>query len=128
MDRLVSEILLNLRFTIHKFLEIGVSGVRPEDLTLPSTATDLSNNCIMASGTTLMLNGVTVRNDLPFDLDNCKTNCRIGVMRNGNNIHFFLNGVDQGAAHEWRAQNIYAVLDLYGQCSQVSLCSGGNLA
>lgn len=109
-------------------IEIGVTGVRPEDLTLPSTATDLDNNTIMASGTTLMFNGVTVRNDLPFDLDNCKTGCRIGVMRNGNNIHFFLNGVDQGPAHECRAQNIYAVIDLYGQCSQVSLCTGSNVA
>lgn len=107
-------------------IEIGITGVRPEDLTLPSTATDLSNNTIMSSGTTLMLNGVTVRNDLPFDLDNCKTGARIGVMRNGNNIHFFINGVDQGCAHECRVQNIYAVVDLYGQCSQVSLCMGGN--
>lgn len=82
----------------------------------------------MASGTTLMHNGETVRNNLPFDLDNCKTGCRIGVMRNGNNIHFFLNGVDQGQAHECRAQNIYAVIDLYGQCSQVSLCIGSNVA
>ncbi|CRK92215.1 CLUMA_CG005699, isoform A [Clunio marinus] len=109
-------------------IEIGVTGVRPEELTLPSTATDLDNNTIMASGTTLMFNGVTVRNDLPFDLDNCKSGCRIGVMRNGNNIHFFLNGVDQGPAHECRAQNIYAVIDLYGQCSQVSLCVGNNIA
>lgn len=107
-------------------IEIGVTGVRPEDLQLPSTATDLDNNTIMASGTTLMFNGVTVRNDLPFDLDNCKSGCRIGVMRNGNNIHFFLNGVDQGPAHECRAQNIYAVIDLYGQCSQVSLCIGSS--
>lgn len=109
-------------------IEIGVTGVRPEELSLPSTATDLDNNTIMASGTTLMFNGATVRNDLPFDLDNCKTGCRIGVMRNGNNIHFFLNGVDQGPAHECRAQNIYAVIDLYGQCSQVSLCVGSNVA
>lgn len=109
-------------------IEIGVTGVRPEELTLPSTATDLDNNTIMASGTTLMFNGVTIRNDLPFDLDNCKVGCRIGVMRNGNNIHFFLNGVDQGAAYECRAQNIYAVIDLYGQCSQVSLCIGSNVA
>ena len=105
-------------------IEIGVTGVRPEELTLPTTATDLDNNTIMASGTTLMFNGVTVRNDLPFDLDNCKTGCKIGVMRNGNNIHFFINGVDQGPAHECRSQNIYAVIDLYGQCSQVSLISG----
>ncbi|KAL7035128.1 hypothetical protein ACKWTF_008239 [Chironomus riparius] len=108
-------------------IEIGVTGVRPEDLTLPSTATDLSLNTIMASGTTLMLNGVTVRNDLPFDLDNCKSGCRIGVMRNGNNINFFINGIDQGCAHECRAQNIYAVIDLYGQCSQVTLCTGTNV-
>ena len=35
-------------------IEIGVIGVKPEELTLPSTATDLSLNTIMASGTTLM--------------------------------------------------------------------------
>ena len=102
-------------------IEIGVTGIRPDELTLPSTATDLDHDTIMISGTTLMYNGVTVRNDLPFDLDTLTSGCRIGVMRNNENIHFFINGVDQGPAHECKVQNVYAVIDLYGQCAQVTI-------
>lgn len=104
-------------------IEIGVTGIRPDELTLPSTATDLDRDTIMISGTTLMYNGVTVRNDLPFDLDTLTAGCKIGVMRNGDYVHFYINGVDQGPAHECKVQNIYAVIDLYGQCGQVSIIS-----
>lgn len=102
-------------------IEIGVTGIRPDELTLPSTATDLDHETIMSSGTTLMYNGVTVRNDLPFDLDTLTSGSRVGVMRNGDFIHFYVNGVDQGAAYECKNQTLYAVIDLYGQCAQVSI-------
>lgn len=70
---------------------------RPGDFTLPSTATDLDHDTIMISGTTLMFNGVTVRNDMPFDLDTCAVaGSKIGVLRDNDSIHFFINGVDQG--------------------------------
>ncbi|XP_062535217.1 neuralized-like protein 4 [Armigeres subalbatus] len=102
-------------------IEIGVTGIRPDELSLPSTATDLEHDTIMISGTTLMGNGVTIRNDLPFDLDTLTAGSRVGVMRNADNIHFFINGVDQGPYYECKAPNLYAVIDLYGQCAQVSI-------
>ncbi|XP_059607604.1 neuralized-like protein 4 isoform X2 [Phlebotomus argentipes] len=103
-------------------IEIGVTGARPDEVSLPSTATDLSHDTLMLSGSSLIYNSVIVRNGLiPFDLDTLTTGARIGVMRNGDFIHFVIDGVDQGAAYELRTPNLYAVIDLYGQCAQVSI-------
>lgn len=105
-------------------VEIGLTGIRPDEITMASTATDLEQDTIMMSGSTLMYNGVLIRHDMPFDLDSLTTGSRIGVMKNGHNIHFFVNGEDQGPAYECPIQNMHAVVDLYGQCAQVSITSG----
>ncbi|GAB0091056.1 neuralized E3 ubiquitin protein ligase 4 [Sergentomyia squamirostris] len=103
-------------------IEIGVTGARPDEVTLPSTATDLSHDTLMFSGSSLIFNGVIVRNGLiSFDLDTLTTGSKIGVMRSGDFIHFVIDGVDQGPAYELRTPNLYAVIDLYGQCAQVSI-------
>jgi len=104
-------------------IEIGVTGIRPDELNLPSTATDLDHDTIMLSGTAVMHNGRNVRNTMPFDLDSLTSGTKIGIMRNMDAIHLFINGVDQGQAYECRISNVYAVIDLYGQCAQVSITS-----
>lgn len=108
-------------------VEIGLTGIRPDEITMASTATDLEQDTIMMSGSTLMYNGVLIRHDMPFDLDSLTTGSRIGVMKNGHNIHFFVNGEDQGPAYECPIQNMHAVVDLYGQCAQVSITSGADI-
>lgn len=104
-------------------VEIGVTGIRPDEISLASTATDLEHDTIMMSGRSLMHNGITVRSDMSFDLDALRAGARIGVMRNGDNIHFFVNGIDQGPAYSCVIPNMYAIIDLYGQCAQVSITS-----
>lgn len=101
-------------------VEIGVTGIRPDEISFAS-ATDLEQDTIMVSGQTLIHNGRTVRNDMPFNLDNLSLGSKVGVMRNGDAIHFFINGIDQGPAYDCSVQNMYAVIDLYGQCAQVSI-------
>ena len=37
------------------------------------------------------------------------------------NLHFFVNGVDQGQAASHIPPSVYAVIDLYGKCAQVTV-------
>ena len=103
-------------------IEAGVTTVRPEDLELPSTMTDLTVGTYMLSGSTIMKDGVTIRNGYPLDLDYVQSGQRIGLMRQADSsLHFFLDGVDYGPAFHDVPPNVYAVIDLYGQCAQVSI-------
>ncbi|KAH8333003.1 hypothetical protein KR074_010935 [Drosophila pseudoananassae] len=103
-------------------IEIGVTGTRPEDIQLAPNATDLeANDTIILCGPMIFHNRKTIRTNILLDLDTLGPSTRVGVMRNGDFIHFFVDGMDQGPACECHAPNIWAIIDLYGQCAQVSL-------
>ncbi|XP_060517593.1 neuralized-like protein 4 isoform X2 [Cylas formicarius] len=103
-------------------IELGVTAVRPDEIELPSTATDLNKDTWMLSGSSIMINGKTIRNNYPCDLDTLSSGIRLGVMRTSDKtLEFFKNGVSQGGACVVPHTNIYAVVDLYGQCAQVSI-------
>ncbi|XP_048476021.1 neuralized-like protein 4 [Rhincodon typus] len=106
-------------------IEAGVTAIRPEDLEFPSTMTDIDYDTWMLSGTAIMQDGNTMRNNYGCDLDSLTTGSRIGMMRSSNgDLHYFINGVDQGVACSGLPPELYAVVDLYGQCVQVSITSG----
>lgn len=108
-------------------IEIGVTAVRPDDVDLPSTATDLDRDTWMLSGCSVMENGIAIKNGYKCDLDVLTTGTKVGVMKNSDKtLQFFLNGISQGIACEVPNSNVYAVVDLYGQCAQVSLTSCGS--
>ncbi|KAK7804745.1 hypothetical protein U0070_023011 [Myodes glareolus] len=89
-------------------IEAGVTAIRPEDL----------------DGTAIMQDGNTMRNNYGCDLDALGTGARIGMMRTAKgDLHYFINGQDQGAACSGLppGKEVYAVVDLYGQCVQVSI-------
>lgn len=103
-------------------IEAGVTTIPPDKLELPSTMTDLNHDTWMLSGSAVMQDGATVRNGYKCDLDQLRVGTRIGMMRHGDaTLHYYVNGEDQGAACSDIPTGIYAVIDLYGQCAQVSI-------
>ena len=82
--------------------------------------TEIDHDTWMLSGSALMRDGVTMRNTYSCDLDSLPTRTRLGMMRHVNgNLHFYVDGIDQGSAFDGLPQYVYPVIDLYGQCAQV---------
>uniref|UniRef100_A0A0K2UFM8 NHR domain-containing protein n=1 Tax=Lepeophtheirus salmonis TaxID=72036 RepID=A0A0K2UFM8_LEPSM len=103
-------------------IEVGVTLIRPEDLDFPNTMTDINYDSWMLSGSAIMQDGQTVRNGYCCDLDSLSVGSRLGMMRAlDGSLRYTINGEDQGIACESVPPNVYAVIDLYGQCAQVSL-------
>ncbi|KAM9462513.1 neuralized-like protein 4 isoform 2-T2 [Clarias gariepinus] len=105
-------------------IEAGVTAIRPEELEFPNTMTDIDYDTWMLSGTAIMQDGNTMRNNYGCDLDSLGTASKIGMMRSASgDLHYYINGVDQGVACTGLPPDVYAVVDLYGQCVQVSITS-----
>lgn len=105
-------------------IELGITAVRPDDIELPSTATDLCQyDTWMLSGTSIMRNGKTVRNGYALDLDSVDQGVSLGVQRTSDKkLLFYRDGICQGvAAQNVDAVNAWAVVDLYGMCAKVSI-------
>lgn len=103
-------------------IEAGVTAIRPEDLDFPSTMTDINHDTWMLSGSAVMQDGVTLRNGYSCDLDALVTGTRVGMMRHDDGtLHYYIDGADQGAACGGVPPHVYVVIDLYGQCAQVSI-------
>lgn len=72
-------IYLSVYIHIHICVVIGVTAVKPDDVDLPSTATDLDRDTWMLSGCSVMENGVTIKNGYKCDLDVLTAGTRIGM-------------------------------------------------
>lgn len=108
-------------------IEAGVTAIRPDELEFPSTMTEIDHDTWMLSGSALMRDGVTLRNMYSCDLDLLTTRTHLGMMRHPDGtLHYYVDGADQGPAFEGLPQYVYPVIDLYGQCAQVSIVSHGD--
>ncbi|XP_064296457.1 neuralized-like protein 4, partial [Phalacrocorax carbo] len=80
-------------------IEAGVTAIRPEELEFPNTMTDIDYDTWMLSGTAIMQDGNTMRNNYGCDLDALGTGSRIGMMRSARgDLRYFIDGADQGVA------------------------------
>lgn len=104
-------------------IEAGVTTHCPAALQFPATMTNLRSGTIMMSGCGILTNGKGTRREYgEFNLDELREGDRIGMVRKSNgNLHYYINGRDQGIAATRVAQTLWGVIDLYGMTIKVTI-------
>lgn len=94
----------------------------PDDIELPSCATVLRNGTWIMSGIDVRHDGLLITELYGTNLELLNENDRVGVMRTSSDeLVFYVNGVSQGPAACDMPKTLWAVIDLYGRCIQVSI-------
>ncbi|KAF4514225.1 UNVERIFIED_CONTAM: hypothetical protein B566_EDAN019492, partial [Ephemera danica] len=104
-------------------IEAGVTSHNPEELTFPATMTNLRSGTTMMSGCGILTNGQGTRREYgDFNLDELREGDRIGMIRRSNNdLHYLINGMDQGVAAQNITGPVWGVIDLYGMTVKVTI-------
>lgn len=104
-------------------IEVGVTTHNPATLHFPATMTNMRSGTIMMSGCGILTNGKGTRREYgEFNLDELREGDRVGMMRKPNgNLHYYINGQDQGVAATRVAANLWGVIDLYGMTIKVTI-------
>jgi neuralized-like protein 4 len=75
------------------------------------------------SGISVLEDGSSLIEYYGSDLDKLEEGDKIGVVRTAQNeLIFYVNGESQGIAATNIPKAVYAVVNLYGKCVQVSVC------
>jgi neuralized-like protein 4 len=75
------------------------------------------------SGISVLEDGSSLIEYYGSDLDKLEEGDKIGVVRTAQNeLIFYVNGESQGIAATNIPKVVYAVVNLYGKCVQVSVC------
>lgn len=126
-------------------IEVGVTTHNPTVLHFPATMTNMRSGTIMMSGCGILTNGKGTRRQYgEFNLDELREGNlkeekdendgnivfffvlplgdRVGMMRKANgNLHYYINGQDQGVAATRVAPTLWGVIDLYGMTIKVTI-------
>lgn len=105
-------------------IEIGVTALDPAALDFPSSATGLKGGSWIVSGCSVLRDGRSVLEEYGRDLDQLAEGDRVGIQRSSlGELHLWVNGQDCGAAASGLPPKLWAVVDLYGKCTQVTVVS-----
>ena len=105
-----------------KAIQIGVTALDPAFLGLPYSLSEVSEDTWMLSGCSVNHSGDTTIKKNGMDLDGLTEGDCVGVMRTSSGeLHLYVNGKDQGKAATGIPTNVYAALDMFGLCEQVSV-------
>lgn len=109
-------------------IKIGISAENPETVELPSCATKMRHGTWIMAGISVLKDGIIQIELYGTDLDTLSEGDRVGVMRTSKaELIFYVNGESQGVAATNIPSPVYAVVDLYGRCVQVSVCPSDSL-
>ena len=106
-------------------LMIGVTGQRPEKVSSPMNALAMKRQTWVVCGNAVHHCGLKIRGDLTFNLNQLQSGQSVGVyLSESGHLHVLIDGQDQGAvASVGTTVSLYAVIDLYGKCTEVSIVS-----
>lgn len=110
-------------------LAIGVTLTDPSSISvIPANVSHLKDGTWVLSGTSILRDGSSCRDDYAGNLEELSVGDKVGVMRLTNNeLHFFINDKDMGCAAKDIPSDVFVVVDIYGRCCQVKLCNGDSL-
>lgn len=101
-----------------------MTALDPAALDFPSSATGLKGGSWIVSGCSVLKDGRSVLEEYGRDLDQLGEGDRVGIQRNGQGeLHLWVNGQDCGPAASGLPSRLWAVVDLYGKCTQVTVVS-----
>lgn len=101
-----------------------MTALDPAGLEFPSSATGLKGGSWIVSGCSVLKDGRSVLEEYGRDLDQLGEGDRVGIQRNGKGeLHLWVNGQDCGTAASGLPSRLWAVVDLYGKCTQVTVVS-----
>ncbi|XP_076180899.1 neuralized E3 ubiquitin protein ligase 4 [Ptiloglossa arizonensis] len=103
-------------------IQIGVTTCDPEFIELPACATNLCQGTWIMSTTNIVHNGIRILETYGTNLDSLEKESTLGVMVTSNHeLIFYINGVSQGVAVSNIPERMFAVVDIYGACVQVTI-------
>lgn len=100
---------------------MGITAHDPSTMKFPGTMTNMKDGTIMMSGCGILRNGKgTIREYGSYNLDELCEGDRVGMVKKSNgNLHYFINGLDQGVAATRVRSGLWGVVDLYGMACKV---------
>ena len=93
----------------------------PENSFLPTSCSEFTSDTWIISGTSVLHRGSSISELYGPDLDKVEEGDIIGIMKSDGVMRLFYNGIDQGPAATELPDEMWAVCDMYGKCSKLSV-------
>ncbi|XP_076364931.1 neuralized-like protein 4 isoform X2 [Tachypleus tridentatus] len=116
---------LHLKWT--SSLRIGVTTQSPEKLHFTSSSLSLQKSAWVISEDSVFYGGIKVKSKYGPNLNSLHFCHFVGVMVDSENrLHLYVNGIDQGTAASDIPSVCYGLVDIYGQCEQVTIVNSND--